>query len=175
MSEDLRFPVGKFVREPQVDAGTRAALISQIAEAPAQLAAAVSGLTDAQLDTPYRPEGWTLRQVAHHVPDSHMNAYIRCKLAVTEANPPVKTYNEAAWAEQADARRMPVGPSMDLLRLLHERWVLWLRSLDESAFARTAVHPENGPMRVDDFLQLYAWHGRHHTAHITGLRKRMGW
>jgi hypothetical protein len=104
-----------------------------------------------------------------------MNAYIRCKLAVTEANPPVKTYNEAAWAEQADARRMPVGPSMDLLRLLHERWVLWLRSLDESAFARTAVHPEHGPMRVDDFLQLYAWHGRHHTAHITGLRKRMGW
>jgi hypothetical protein len=116
-----------------------------------------------------------VRQVAHHVPDSHMNAYIRCKLAVTEANPPVKTYNEAAWAELADSRRMPVGPSMELLRLLHERWVLWLRSLDESAFARTAVHPEMGPMCVDDFLQLYAWHGRHHTAHITGLRKRMGW
>jgi uncharacterized damage-inducible protein DinB len=175
MSEDLRYPVGKFAREAQIDAATRSALIAQIAEAPAQLSAAVRGLTDAQLDTPYRPEGWTLRQVAHHVPDSHMNAYIRCKLAVTEPNPPVKTYNEAAWAEQADARRMPVGPSMDLLRLLHERWVLWLRSLDEPAFARTAQHPDMGPMRVDDFLQLYAWHGRHHTAHITGLRKRMGW
>jgi uncharacterized damage-inducible protein DinB len=175
MSDDLRYPVGKFARESRIDAATRSALISQIAEAPAQLAAAVRGLTDAQLDTPYRPEGWTLRQVAHHVPDSHMNAYIRCKLAVTEANPPVKTYNEAAWAEQADARRMPVGPSMDLLRLLHERWVLWLRSLDEPAFARTAQHPDMGPMRVDDFLQLYAWHGRHHTAHIAGLRKRMGW
>jgi uncharacterized damage-inducible protein DinB len=175
MSDELRFPVGKFARQPQIDAATRNALIAQIAEAPAQLAAAVSGLTDAQLDTPYRPDGWTLRQVAHHVPDSHMNAYIRCKLAVTETNPPVKTYNEAAWAEQADARRMPVGPSMDLLRLLHERWVLWLRSLDEAAFARTAVHPDHGPMRVDDFLQLYAWHGRHHTAHVTGMRKRMGW
>ena len=175
MSEDLRYPVGKFARASEIDAATRSTLIAQIAEAPAQLAAAVHGLTDAQLDTPYRPEGWTLRQVAHHVPDSHMNAYIRCKLAVTEADPPVKTYNEAAWAEQADARRMPVGPSMDLLRLLHERWVLWLRSLDASAFARTAQHPDMGSMRVDDFLQLYAWHGRHHTAHITGLRKRMGW
>ena len=175
MSEDLRYPVGKFAREAQIDAATRSALIAQIAEAPAQLAAAVRGLTDAQLDTPYRPDGWTLRQVAHHVPDSHMNAYIRCKLAVTEADPPVKTYNEAAWADQADARRMPVGPSMDLLRLLHERWVLWLRSLDEAAFARTAQHPDMGSMRVDDFLQLYAWHGRHHAAHITGLRKRMGW
>lgn len=175
MSDDLRYPVGKFARAPQIDAATRSTLIAQIADAPGQLAAAVQGLTDAQLDTPYRPDGWTLRQVAHHVPDSHMNAYIRCKLAVTEANPPVKTYNEAAWAEQTDARRMPVGPSMDLLRLLHERWVLWLRSLDEAAFARTAQHPDMGSMRVDDFLQLYAWHGRHHTAHITGLRKRMGW
>ena len=175
MSDDLRFPVGKFTRESQIDAAKRAALIAQIAEAPAHLAKAIEGLTEAQIDTPYRPDGWTVRQVAHHVPDSHMNAYIRCKLAVTEDNPPVKTYQESAWAEQADARRMPVEPSLTLLRLLHERWVLWLRSLDESAFARTAQHPDMGPMRVDDFLQLYAWHGRHHTAHITGLRKRMGW
>lgn len=175
MSDDLRFPVGKFKREPQIDAATRATLIAQIADTPDRLAAAVQGLNDAQLDTPYRPDGWTVRQVTHHVPDSHMNAYVRCKLAVTEDNPPVKTYDEAAWAEQSDSRRMPVAPSLTLLRVLHERWVIWLRSLDEAAFARTATHPDMGPMRVDDFLQLYAWHGRHHIAHITELRKRMGW
>jgi len=172
---DLRYPVGKFVREPQINAATRTTLIAQIAETPDRLAAAVQGLNDAQLDTPYRPDGWTVRQVTHHVPDSHMNAYVRCKLAVTEDNPAVKTYDEAAWAEQSDSRRMPIAPSLTLLRVLHERWVTWLRSLDEAAFARTAKHPDMGPMRVDDFLQLYAWHGRHHTAHITELRKRMGW
>ncbi len=175
MSDDLRYPIGKFARDPHVDAAKRAAWILQIAEAPAMFAAAVHGLDDAQLDTPYRPGGWTVRQVAHHVPDSHMNAYIRCKLAVTEDNPPVKTYEEAAWAEQADARMMPIAASITLLRVLHERWVTWLRALDEPAFARTAVHPEWGRMRVDDFLQLYAWHGRHHTAHVIALRKRMGW
>jgi hypothetical protein len=116
-----------------------------------------------------------VRQVTHHVPDSHMNAYIRIKLAVTEDNPPVKTYQEAAWAELADSRTMPVATSLVLLRSLHERWVAWMRTLPESAFARTARHPDFGSMSVDDFLQLYAWHGRHHTAHITGLRKRMGW
>lgn len=175
MSDDLRFPVGKFAKQPQIDAATRRALIAQIADAPGQLAAAVQGLNDAQLDTPYRPDGWTARQVTHHVADSHINAYIRFKLAVTENNPPVKTYQEALWAEQADGRTMPVTTSLELLRHLHERWVLWLKSLDEPAFARTAVHPDHGSMRLDDFLQLYAWHGRHHTAHITGLRKRMGW
>jgi uncharacterized damage-inducible protein DinB len=175
VAEDLRFPVGKFIRQPHVDAAARAQLIAQIAEAPAQLAAAVQGLSDAQLDTPYRPEGWTVRQVAHHVPDSHMNAYIRCKLAVTEDNPPVKTYEEAVWANEADSRSLPIAVSLTLLRALHERWVAWLRMLDEKAFARTAEHPQMGRMRVDDFLQLYAWHGRHHAAHITELRKRMGW
>ena len=175
MSDDLRYPVGKFARASEIDAATRSTLIAQIADAPGELAAAVQGLTDAQLDTPYRPDGWTVRQVTHHVADSHVNAYIRFKLAVTENNPPVKTYQEAAWAELADARGMPVATSLALLRHLHERWVLWLRSLDASAFARTAQHPDMGSMRVDDFLQLYAWHGRHHTAHITGLRKRMGW
>ena len=175
MSDDLRYPVGKFSRDPHVDAAKRAAWIDQIAEAPARLAAAVHGLDDAQLDTPYRPDGWTVRQVAHHVPDSHMNAYIRCKLAVTEDNPPAKTYEEAAWAALADARTMPVTPSITLLRVLHERWVLWLRSLDEAACARTVMHPQWGKMTVDDLLQLYAWHGRHHAAHVTALRKRMGW
>ncbi len=172
---DMRFPLGKFSRDPNVDAAKRAALIGHIAEAPARLAAAVHGLDDAQLDTPYRPDGWTVRQVAHHVPDSHMNAYIRCKLAVTEDNPPAKTYEEAAWAELADARTMPVTPSITLLRVLHERWVVWLRSLDEAAYARTCQHPQWGRMTVDDLIQLYAWHGRHHAAHVTELRKRMGW
>ena len=175
MSEDLRYPVGKFSRDPNVDAVKRAALIGQLAEAPARLAAAVHGLDDTQLDTPYRPGGWTVRQVAHHVPDSHMNAYIRCKLAVTEDNPAVKTYDEAAWAALADARTGPVTPSITLLRVLHERWVMWLRSLDDTAFARTAEHPEWGKMTVTDFIQLYAWHGRHHAAHVTELRKRKGW
>ena len=175
MSDDLRYPVGKFVREPHVDATKRAAWFAQIADAPARLAAAVEGLTDAQLDTPYRPGGWTVRQVVHHVPDSHINAYIRCKLAVTEDNPPVKTYEEAVWAEQADSRTLPIAASLTLLSALHERWVAWLRSLDEAAFARTAEHPQWGRFRVDDFIQQYAWHGRHHVAHVTGLRKRMGW
>lgn len=172
---DPRYPVGKFTRDPDVSAAKRAAWIDQIAETPDRLAAAVQGLTDAQLDTPYRDGGWTVRQVVHHVPDSHMNAYIRCKLAVTEDNPPVKTYDEAAWAEQADARMMPIAMSMAILRAVHERWVAWLRTLETDAFARTAQHPEWGRMRVDDFLQLYAWHGRHHTAHVTELRKRLGW
>lgn len=177
VTDDLRYPVGKF--EPRlatpVSAAERRALIEQIAAAPRLLAAEVAGLSDRQLDMPYRPGGWTVRQVVHHVPDSHMNAYIRCKLAVTEERPPVKTYKEALWAEQPEARTAPIQMSLVLLESLHERWVSWLRSIEESAFARTAVHPDWGVMRVDDFLQLYAWHGRHHTAHIQGLKRREGW
>jgi uncharacterized damage-inducible protein DinB len=135
----------------------------------------VAGLSDAQLDTPYRPGGWTVRQVVHHVPDSHLNAYIRCKLIVTEDEPKLKTYEEAAWAELVDGRGGPVDVSLVLLKTLHQRWVTFLRSLDESAFARTGVHPQWGAMRIDDILQLYAWHGRHHTAHIHGLRERSHW
>jgi hypothetical protein len=172
---DPRYPIGKFVRDLKPSPAKRAAWIDQIAGAPAELAAALHGLTDAQLDTPYRDGGWTVRQVAHHVPDSHLNAYIRCKLAVTEDNPAVKTYNEAAWAEQPDARTMPVAVSLTILTALHERWVAWLRTLDDAGWARTAQHPEWGLMRVDDLIQIYAWHGRHHTAHVTELRKTMGW
>lgn len=172
---DPRYPVGQFTRKEKIEDGERTQLIQHIADAPAKLRAAVKGLTDKQLDTPYREGGWTMRQVVHHIPDSHMNAYIRCKLAVTEDNPPAKTYEEAAWAALADARTMPVTPSITLLRVLHERWVLWLRSLDEAACARTVMHPQWGKMTVDDLLQLYAWHGRHHAAHVTALRKRMGW
>ncbi|MFI5177377.1 MAG: YfiT family bacillithiol transferase [Vicinamibacterales bacterium] len=177
MSDDLRFPVGKFAFRPDVavSPAERAALIGQIADAPGHLAAEVTGLTDAQLDTPYRPGGWTVRQVVHHVPDSHLNAYIRCKLAVTEEHPKVKTYEEALWAELVDARTAPINVSLTLLAALHQRWVPFLRSLDAAAFARTSSHPEWGEMRIDDFIQLYAWHGRHHVAHIQRLKERSKW
>ena len=175
MTEDIRYPVGKWARQPTVDAKTCGTLIQQIAEAPAALAAAVKGLTEDQLDTPYRPGGWTPRQIVHHIADSHMNAYIRFKLGVTEDNPTVKPYNEQTWAETADGKNAPLDLSMPVILGLHRRWDQFLLSLDMTAFARTINHPERGPMALTDLLQLYAWHGRHHTAHITGLRQRMGW
>jgi uncharacterized damage-inducible protein DinB len=175
MNEDIRYPVGKWVRLPSVDADGCAALIQQIAVAPAAIAAAVKGLTDAQLDTPYRPEGWAPRQIVHHVADSHMNAYIRFKLGVTENDPTIKPYDEKLWAETVDGKSAPVDSSLAVIDGIHRRWVQFLRSLDGRAFARTVHHPERGPMTLLDLLQLYAWHGRHHTAHITGLRQRMGW
>jgi len=175
MNDDLRYPIGKWVRQPSVDADGCAALIQAIAVAPAALAAAVNGLTDAQLDTPYRPGGWTPRQIVHHIADSYMNAYIRFKLGVTEENPTIKPYAEATWAETIDARTAPVDLSLPLIEGLHKRWVQFMRSFDGRTFARTVIHPERGPMTLVDLLQLYAWHGKHHTAHITGLRQRMGW
>ena len=150
-------------------------MIEQIAAAPAQLAAAVKGLTAAQLDTPYRDGGWSARLIVHHVADSHMNAYIRFKLGVTEENPTIKPYDEKTWSLTKDSTSGPVDMSLTLIALLHQRMVMFLRSLEGNAFARTIVHPERGPMALTDLLQLYAWHGRHHTAHITGLRQRMGW
>ncbi len=175
MSDDLRYPIGKWVRQPSVDADACATMIQQVAAAPAALAAAVTGLTDAQLDTPYRPEGWTPRQIVHHIADSHMNAYIRFKLGITEDNPTIKPYQEARWAETVDGKSAPIDASLAIIDGIHRRWVQFLRSLDGQAFARTVQHPERGPMTLVDLLQLYAWHGRHHTAHITGLRQRMGW
>jgi len=150
-------------------------MIEQIASAPAQLAAAVKGLTAAQLDTPYRDGGWTPRQIVHHIADSHMNAYIRFKLGITEENPTIKPYDEKTWAETVDGRRAPIEPSLALIDGLHSRWVQFLKSLDSPALGRTVQHPERGPMTLSDLLQLYSWHGRHHTAHIAGLRQRMGW
>jgi uncharacterized damage-inducible protein DinB len=177
VTDDLRYPVGKFAFRPDVavSAADRAVLIDQIADAPGRLASEVAGLSDAQLDTPYRRGGWTVRQVVHHVPDSHLNAYVRCKLIVTEDRPPLKTYEESLWAELVDGRGGPVDVSLTLLKTLHQRWVAFLRSLDETAFVRTGVHPDYGPMRIDDILQLYAWHGRHHVAHIHGLKERSRW
>ena len=147
----------------------------QVIALPQALRTAVSGRSDAQLDTPYRPEGWTVRQVVHHVVDSHMNAYTRFRLALTEDNPTIKPYDEAKWADLLDARTMPIGISLDLLDRLHERLVHLLRATKDTDFQRTLQHPENGPMTMDTLLAIYAWHGSHHTAHITGLRERMKW
>jgi uncharacterized damage-inducible protein DinB len=172
---DLRYPVGKWSPAPAIDADTRRKLIADIDALPRQLAAAVEGLDDGRLDTPYRPEGWTPRQIVNHVMDSHLNAYIRFKLAVTEDNPTIKPYDEKTWAETIDGRTTAVSVTLPVIDGLHQRWVQFLRSLEPSAFARTLVHPERGSMTLDTLLQLYAWHGRHHTAHITELRKRQGW
>jgi uncharacterized damage-inducible protein DinB len=172
---DLRYPVGKFNIDEEITEGQRGRLIDQIAEAPAKLRAAVEGLSTEQIDTPYRPGGWTVRQVVHHVPDSHLNSYTRFKLALTEEEPTIKPYHEDRWAELDDARTAPLEISLALLDSLHERWVLLLRSLKPADFARTFRHPELGVVTLEKNVALYAWHGRHHVAHITSLRERMKW
>lgn len=172
---DLRYPIGAFKFPPTISIEERQKLIDQIAEAPERLRAAVKDLNDEQLNTPYRPEGWTVRQVVHHVPDSHLNSYIRFKLAVTEDEPEIRTYFEDRWAELDDARNAPIEISLTLLETLHRRWVLFLRSLKEDDYQRTFRHPDWGLMTVDKNIALYAWHGRHHVAHVTSLRERMGW
>ena len=150
-------------------------LIESIARAPAKLRAAVEGLSPEQLDTPYRPDGWTVRQVVHHLPDSHLNAYIRFRLALTEDEPAIKTYEQERWAELEDARTAPVDLSLALLESLHRRWALLLRALPPAAFARTFRHPELGVVTLDQQVRLYEWHGRHHVAHVNSLKQRMGW
>jgi uncharacterized damage-inducible protein DinB len=172
---DLRYPIGKLERKPKLSADERRDAIDSLAEQPTLLRAAVKGLSDTQLDTPYRPGGWTVRQVVHHVADSHMNAYTRFRLAFTEQNPTIKPYEEAKWAELHDARTLPIDVSLTLLDALHERLVTLLRNEPADAFARALSHPENGPMTVDALLSVYWWHGRHHVAHVTALRERMKW
>jgi len=173
---DLRYPVGRFNWETPIKESDHALLIATIAETPGALRAAASGLARDQLETPYRPGGWTVKQVVHHVPDSHLNAYTRFKLALTEDQPTIKTYNEAAWAELADSRRVPIEVSLELLDALHLRWVTVLRSMDAADFQRGLIHPDKGGVvTLQQMLGLYAWHGRHHVAHITSLRKREGW
>ena len=173
---DLRYPVGRFNWENPIKESDHAILIATIAETPGALRSAVAGLARDQVETPYRPGGWTVKQVVHHVPDSHLNAYTRFKLALTEDQPTIKTYNEAAWAELADSRRVPIEVSLELLDALHLRWVTVLRSMDAADFQRGLIHPEKGGVvTLQQMLGLYAWHGRHHVAHITSLRKREGW
>lgn len=173
---DLRYPIGKFHRPgAPLTAAERAVCLREIEVLPAELTAAVAGLTEEQLDVSYRPGGWTLRQVVNHVADSHINSYVRFRWALTEESPLIKAYDEKAWAELVDAKNAPVAVSLSLLGALHARWAMLLRSMDEAAFAKTLHHPENGETRLDSLLALYAWHGRHHTAHITETRKSHGW
>ncbi|HEX9107013.1 MAG TPA: bacillithiol transferase BstA [Longimicrobiales bacterium] len=173
---DERYPIGRAEVVERLTGERRAELIRQIEEAPAALRAALTGLSDEQLDTPYREGGWTVRQLAHHVPDSHLNAYTRFRLALTENEPTIKPYSEKAWSELPDARTEPVEPSLRLLEALHQRWVPLLRAMTPEEWERGFVHPEHGRrMSLDQTLQIYAWHGRHHTAHVTRLRERQGW
>lgn len=172
--DDLRYPVGRFDGRSAATAEARAAAIAELRALPGSLRAAVAGLSDAQLDTPYREGGWTVRQVVHHVADSHMNAFIRFKLALTEDWPTIKPYDEAAWARLPDSA-LPLEPSLALIGALHTRWVALVEPLAESDFARGYTHPENGRQSLATALAIYAWHSRHHTAHITALRTRMGW
>jgi hypothetical protein len=176
VTEDLRYPIGQFRYEGEPDQRRREQWIEEIAATPANLRAVVAGLSPHQLDTPYRDKGWTVRQVVHHLPDSHLNAYTRIKLALTEDVPVIKPYEEALWAELPDGRAAPIELSLNLLESLHHRWVLLLRQLNPADFRRRFVHPQHGrPIELQETLALYAWHGRHHVAHIASLRRRMAW
>lgn len=172
---DPRFPTGPFTFDPDITPDKRRRSIAAIRATPAALRAAVTGLTEAQASTPYRDGGWTVRQVVHHVPESHMNAFTRFKLALTEDNPTIRPYQEDGWVRLGDVARTPLETSLVLLEALHERWTILLDVMTDDDFRRPLVHPVNGAMTLDRMLQLYAWHGPHHVAHITTLRSRHGW
>jgi uncharacterized damage-inducible protein DinB len=172
--DDFRYPIGRFRAPENSTNEARAAHIQVLRELPERLTAAVAGLNDAQLDTPYRESGWTVRQVVHHVPDSHSNSYVRTKLALTEDWPTIKPYDEAAWANLPDSRS-PILPSLVFLDGLHKRFVALLESMSEEDYRRGFNHPERGRMTLATNLALYDWHSRHHVAHITALRARQGW
>jgi uncharacterized damage-inducible protein DinB len=172
---DLQYPIGKADLESEITPARRLRFIDDIEQTPVRLRNAIAGLSEEQLDTPYRPQGWTVRQVVHHLADSHLNSYVRFKLALTEDNPTIKPYDESRWAELVDAKFGPVGASVMLIDTLHQRWAMMLKNLAPEDFGRTFQHPERGRMSLDRNLALYAWHGAHHVAHITELRKRNGW
>lgn len=171
---DFRYPLGPLDLTFTITPALRASAIDDIAALPERFRAAVAGLADAQLDTRYREGGWTLRQLVHHVADSHMNGYIRLKLGLTESQPMIKPYDQARWAELPDSQ-LPIAVSLDILDNVHARWTVLWRALDETAFARTFMHPELGPLTLDRHLQIYAWHSRHRTAHAVSLREARGW
>ncbi len=172
---DVRYPIGRFQKVDTLTVSAREAYVTDLEQVSASLRAAVAGLTPAQIETPYRPDGWTVRQVVHHLPDSHLNAYIRFKLALTQDEPLITTYMEERWAELADTRETPIEVSLTLMEALHTRWTILLNALSAEEWQRTFRHPDLGVMRLEQSLALYAWHGRHHVAHIRSLRERMGW
>jgi DinB superfamily len=172
--EKLRYPIGRFDPAAAIAPGQRRMLIDSIAAVPARVRAAIAGLDDAGLDTPYRDGGWTIRQLVHHVPDSHLNAYVRFKWTLTESEPVIKTYDEAAWARLPDSSVTPIDVSLLLLESVHARWDVLLRSMSDEDFAKKLNHPEWGPFELNTMVRMYEWHGRHHVAHITGLRARSG-
>jgi hypothetical protein len=172
---DPRYPIGKFTYDGPPSEQQRSEFINNIEQTPARLRAAIQGLSPQQIETPYREGGWTVRQVVHHVPESHMNAYIRFKLALTEEEPTIKPYMEDRWADLPDSQSTPLEVSLALLESLHDRLVRVLRLIKQDEWKRTFKHPELGLMTLEKNLALYSWHGRHHVAHITELRKRMGW
>jgi len=173
--EDLSYPIGKFKPEAELTESRRIQLIDEISSAPAALREAVNGLSKDNLNVPYRPGGWTVRQVVHHLPDSHMNSYLRFRLALTEDEPTIKPYEQKLWAELPDSKSADIEMSLKLFEGLHQRWVFLLRSMKPEDFQRKFVHPESGIITLERTLQLYAWHGKHHVAHIASLRNRMGW
>jgi uncharacterized damage-inducible protein DinB len=172
---DNQYPIGKFTRVSELTREQREQAIDEIAELPRKLREAVAGLSDQQLDTPYRTGGWTVRQVVHHLADSHIHSYVRYRLALTESEPSIVTYQEGRWAELEDARTAPVDLSLALIESLHARWTILHRSMSDTDFAKMFTHPERGTVRLDGTAALYAWHGKHHVAQIQGLRERMGW
>jgi hypothetical protein len=172
---DSRYPIGRFTPDDNPTPETRAKHIQEIASLPAQMRQAVSGLTPEQLNTPYREGGWTVKQVVHHVPDSHLNAYVRFKLALTENVPTIKPYDEGAWAKLKDTELTSIEVSLTLLEAIHIRWVNLLGTLRAEDFQRKFNHPELGVQTLDRTLAMYGWHSRHHVAHITSLRERMKW
>ena len=175
MQKDPRYPIGKFDKSITVTKEMRREFFNTIESLPSRLRNEVENLTQQQLDTPYRDGGWTVRQVIHHLPDSHINSYVRFKLALTEDNPKIKTYEEHVWAELQDTFKTPIEVSLNLLESLHRRWAILLRSLKDEQFERTFQHPEWGNISLSKTLALYAWHSKHHLAHITELKKQMGW
>lgn len=174
MGLDLRFPIGEFDTDFEVTPNLRQSFINTIASLPKELAKAVEGLNDEQIDTQYRPEGWTIRQVVHHVADSHLHSYSRFKYAMTEDVPTIRAYDEASWAELADSK-MPIEISMKIIEGIHGRWTVLLNSMNDEDFKRELIHPDSGKWTLETFLGLYDWHSKHHTAHITALRERKGW
>ncbi len=174
MNEDLRFPLGNFDKSIEITPELRKEFVETISDLPKNLTAAVTDLNEEQLETPYRPEGWTVRQTVHHIADSHLNSFVRFKLALTEETPTIRPYAEDRWAELADCK-MPIGVSLKIIEGVHARWTALLESMSEADFQKQLNHPDSGVWTLEQMLALYEWHGRHHTAHITKLRARNNW